>query len=72
MFSTAYLVEVDDVDVLAVDLGEDEEAGGEVHGHLEDGLPPLERRLETDRLEARPRLARPQLQLRVEVRTLRC
>ena len=65
---------MDDVDVLAVYLREDEEAGGEVHGDLEDaGLPPLasERRLEADRLEARPRLARPQLQLGVEVGALR-
>ena len=62
---------MDDVDVLAVDLREDEEAGGEVHGDLEDvGLPALER-LESDGLEARPRLARPQLQLGVEVGALR-
>ena len=63
---------MNDVDVLAVDLGEDEEAGSEVHGDLEDvGLPPLAERLEPDRLEARPRLARPQLQLGVEVGALR-
>ena len=60
--------------MLAVDLREDEEAGSEVHGDLEDvGLPSpfAERRLEPDRLEARPRLARPQLQLGVEVGALR-
>ena len=58
---------MDDVDVLAVYLREDEEARGEVHSDLEDCLPPLTERLEPDRLEARPRLARPQLQLGVEV-----
>ena len=54
-FSPAYLIQVYDVHVLAVDLGEDKEVGSKVHGSLENSLPSFNR-LESYCLEARPAL----------------